>query len=148
MNFFRHRCVVSMVARIACRSFLRQPTYSIFRNSVVPSVYDINRNFTSPSRPFGTQKMTGTENSLEGAIRVVQEAEHNRLRLRLMSKEDREIYLKKTWGSMISDRGIRPQSISRYLNIRYELDLPLSYEEARADLKKLGLRPDAVRNIN
>ena len=45
---------------------------------------------------------------------------------------------------MVADRGIKVPTIARFLHLKYEFDQEFSYENALADLKKLGLKPDAV----
>nr|CDS33356.2 hypothetical transcript [Hymenolepis microstoma] len=71
-------------------------------------------------------------------------AERQRLNIRLMGKEQRNEFFNNLWKKIIADKGVMVQTVSRFLNLKNEFGLETSYESALADLRELGLKPDAM----
>ncbi|VDL59307.1 unnamed protein product [Hymenolepis diminuta] len=80
----------------------------------------------------------------KNAFDYVYMAERNRFNIRLMNRDQQKMYFNDLWEKITSDRAVRIQTVSRFLNLKSEFGFETSYEGVMADLQELGLKPDAM----
>lgn len=77
-----------------------------------------------------------------GALYAVNFGERNRLRIQRMSENEKKDFFDKLWSTIVKDKMLRTGAVSRFLKLKIDCGLDVSYEQAIDDLRKLGIRPD------
>nr|VZI03829.1 unnamed protein product [Spirometra erinaceieuropaei] len=77
-----------------------------------------------------------------GALYAINFGERSRLRIQRMSESEKKDFFDKLWSSIVKDKMLRAGAVSRFLKLKMDCGLNVSYERAIDDLQKLGIKPD------
>ncbi|KAL5111026.1 hypothetical protein TcWFU_010205 [Taenia crassiceps] len=143
MHFLRHHPVLTSVSRViqakvfrfsGKQSGLLLPTPAL--TSAQYTVY--------PTLGNREERPSINGDDVSNAFMQLQSAERNRLNIRIMDAAHQRTYFNDLWSKITADKAVKASTIARFLHLKYEFGQEFSYESALADLKRLGLKPDAI----
>ncbi len=106
MSFVRHRQAVALVNRIVRCPLLTQTVRPKLINIVAPAQNVLYRDLATSTNNFREQKHFANEGMMDTALTALQAAERSRMKIMLMSNEQKEVYFDKLWDSMQTGRRI------------------------------------------
>ncbi|KAL5971906.1 hypothetical protein TSMEX_000297 [Taenia solium] len=143
MHSLRHRTVLTFVSRVVQSKIFRfsgkQPGILLSTPALTSMRYTVY-----PTLGNREERPLSNGDDMSSAFTHLQLAERNRLNIRIMDATQQRTYFNDLWNKIIADKAVRVSTIARFLHLKYEFDQDFSYESALADLKRLGLKPDAV----
>ncbi|CDS41971.1 conserved hypothetical protein [Echinococcus multilocularis] len=143
MLSLRHRPVLTFVSHVVQSSIFRfsgnQPSLSFPIPALTSVRYTV---FSTLGNREERPLFNGDD--VSSAFVQLQVAERNRLNIRIMDAAQQRTYFSDLWNKVLADKAVKVSTIARFLHLKYEFDQEFSYESTLADLKLLGLKPDAM----
>ncbi|VDK21315.1 unnamed protein product [Taenia asiatica] len=143
MHSFRHRAALTFLSRVIQSKVFRfsgkQPGILLPTPALTSVRYTVH-----PTLGNREERPLSNGDDMSSGFTQLQLAERNRLNIRIMNATQQRTYFNDLWNKIIADKSVKVSTIARFLHLKYEFDQDFSYESALADLKHLGLKPDAI----